>query len=866
MQETITQSAAISKNIPSELMAHEQWVCWKYAIRDGKQTKLPVNPRNGEMASSTDPNSWSSFAHASNVANQDADLAGIGFVFTPGDEFGGVDLDDCIVDGALVPEAQAIVDAFDSYTEISPSGNGVKIFIKGTKPQWAKCKSRKIEHYKETEVYDRDRYFTVTGQHLSGTPLVINDCQGQLDDLCKRLWPDRAPTAAMPTAPALPAAADATPPPSPLPFPSTYDQMLLQRMFGSKNGAEIKKLFEGDISKYGGDDSRADLALCNHLAYWSEGDHTCIDRLFRQSKLYREKWERQDYRDATIFTAIATWKENSGASGKSASQADVPTVHLDVDEHRVAAETIGALSADPDLYQRGSVLVRVLRERIPGNLITRSDGTATIAPLPPAMLRESITKWMCLTKTNRDGNEINAHPPGWLVSAVGANGCWPGIRHLTGVSDAPVMREDGSIWQTPGYDKETGVLFDPPPPESGVVFPAISDDINIDDAHAALDLLLEVICDFRFESKEHQSAWLAGLLTPLGRFAFRGPTPLFLIDANVRGAGKGLLAQVIGRIVLGHEMPVSSYAHDVEEMRKKITALAIAGDRMILLDNLEGSFGNDALDRALTTTRWKDRILGKSEQVELPLLPVWYGTGNNVQVAADTTRRIIHIRLDVLEEHPEDRTDFKHPDLLAWVDQHRGELLCAALTILSAYCRAGRPSSGGLTPYGSFEGWSDVIRQAIVWLGLPDPCLTRTKLVEAADTTADTLTQVIDAWGKFDSWNNGVVVAEMLNRLYPAEITNQSRHEPDVSMRAAIETMVGSPPGKTPTNRQVANKLRSYRRRVIGGQYLDYDDTKRSSGRVWRLHGSREQSISDSGDSSDSFQVDRAKNSQEEAA
>lgn len=114
-----------------------------------------------------------------------------------------------------------------------------------------------------------------------------------------------------------------------------------------------------------------------------------------------------------------------------------------------------------------------------------------------------------------------------------------------------------------------------------------------------------------------------------------GGSPLFLIDANVRGAGKGLLARAIGRIVLGREMPVSSYAHDPEELRKKITSIAIAGDRLILFDNLEGVFGNDALDRALTSTSWKDRILGKSEQVELPLIPAWYATGNNVQVAAD---------------------------------------------------------------------------------------------------------------------------------------------------------------------------------------------------------------------------------------
>ena len=261
---------------------------------------------------------------------------------------------------------------------------------------------------------------------------------------------------------------------------------------------------------------------------------------------------------------------------------------------------------------------------------------------------------------------------------------------------------------------------------------------------------------------------MPSLLTPLARFAFSRPTPLFLIDANVRGAGKGLLAQTIGRIVLGHEMPVSSYAHESEEMRKRITSIAIAGDRMILFDNLDGPFGNDALDRALTSTRWKDRILGKSEDVQLPLIPSWYATGNNVAVAADTARRIIHIRLDVLEEHPEHRTDFRHPNLAAWISERRNELLHAALTILSGYFKAGAPIKK-MTPFGSFEEWSKVVRQAVVWIGLPDPCLTRDNLDATSDLNSENLQQLMAAWCQYDPSGNGVTVADLLHEIYSRE-------------------------------------------------------------------------------------------------
>jgi hypothetical protein len=264
-----------------------------------------------------------------------------------------------------------------------------------------------------------------------------------------------------------------------------------------------------------------------------------------------------------------------------------------------------------------------------------------------ANLRERLTRHALFTKFNKDGRRVLSHPAAWIVSAVDARGEWPGIRPLIGVSDAPILRADGTVWQTAGYDQRTGVLFEP---AKGITFPPIHPAATIDDADAAKDRLLEVVCDFRFESEEHRAAWLTALLTIIARFGFSGPSPLFLFDANIRGAGKGLLAQAAGGIALGRELPVTSYSHDPEEMRKKITSIALAGDRVVLLDNLDGTFGNGAIDRALTSTRWKDRILGKSQDVDLPLIPVWFATGNNVQVAADnragTSPRQLHQQPD----------------------------------------------------------------------------------------------------------------------------------------------------------------------------------------------------------------------------
>jgi len=538
--------------------------------------------------------------------------------------------------------------------------------------------------------------------------------------------------------------------------------------------------------------------------------------------------------DEDILTRIrdAEKKTERGVIRRSNNSRGKVRILIDPDEYRVANETIEAISADTTIFQRGGVLVRVIRDETATEAVRRSTGSATITFLPQACLRERMTKYAEFTtfvKRKEMLVEVITHPTQWLVAAVDARGEWPGIRQLRGISDVPVLREDGTLWQTPGYDEKTGVLYEP----SGE-FPAVHDDVTIDDAHAAIELIFDVVCDFPFESDDHRSAWLAGLLTSLARFAFDGPAPLFLVDANVRGAGKGLLVQVIGYIVLGREMPVSSYAHDPEEMRKKITSIALAGDRMIHLDNLEGNFGNDALDRALTATRWKDRILGKNQEVDLPMIPVWYGTGNNVAVAADTTRRIVHIRLDVLEEKPEERTGFKHAELITHIKQNRGRLLASAFTILRAYCRAGRPRQN-VTPFGSFEGWSHLVRQAIVWVGQPDPCLTRAKLAESSDTTTDSLCQMIAAWGPFDTLGQGIVISEVLSRLYakdypPGDDTNNT-------MRAALENLVGCPPGRAPGPRQVGAKFKLFRRRVIGGVYIDTNPNEHNrNGAVWRLH------------------------------
>ena len=514
-------------------------------------------------------------------------------------------------------------------------------------------------------------------------------------------------------------------------------------------------------------------------------------------------------------------------------------IMISTHEAEINEQAIQALSKDNKLYQRGGRLVHVVGG-VNHDSIERPDDAPRVLPLSLPGLREQLTRvarFVTLNEKDDDAENKPAHPPKWCYEAIAARGEWFGIRSLAGVVTAPVLRPDGSVLSTPGYDAATGLLFDP----QGIVFPIIEKPTR-ENALRAVDSLLDVVADFPFAKPEHRAAWLAYLLTALARFAFGGPAPLFLVDANIRGSGKSLLCDLVSLIVTGREMSRMSNPKDDDECRKRITALALAGDTLCLIDNIIGGLGCASLDAALTATVWKDRVLGASEIVELPLLVTWSATGNNVVLHADTSRRVAHIRLDSRLENPEQREGFKHPNLKAYVREHRAKLLADALTILSAYCYAGRPQQK-LPTWGSFEGWSDLIRQAIVWYGLPDPGATRTELVEQSDREATALRALLGGWDELDPDRFGLTTVEILGRL-----TKQPEQYERVR-DAVLELCPPKAGHPLPSTGSLGNKLRHLRGRVIGGRCLDYREG-RGRKRAWHVV-TAESENGDSGDTGD---------------
>lgn len=498
-----------------------------------------------------------------------------------------------------------------------------------------------------------------------------------------------------------------------------------------------------------------------------------------------------------------------------------PEIIVTVEEHEVNDQAVNALGHDAILYQRGGLLVRIVRDGSPASKGVRRPIAPRIEALPAALLRERLAanaRWVKIIQKKEGEEKTPTRPPAWCVAAVHARGNWPGLRHLEAVVDYPVLRPDGTILDQPGYDPETGLLL-----ETGTRFAAIPPHPGKDAAVAARQTLLEIVTDFPFERDIHRSAWLAALLTPLARFAFVGPAPLFLVDANVRAAGKGLLLDTISRIATGERFTIATYTSDEDELRKRITSLVLAGDRLVLFDNLEGKFGNAVLDAALTGTAWKDRLLGANRMAEAPLYMSWYATGNNVAIAADTARRVCHIRLESPIERPEERQNFRRPNLLAWVGANRATLLTAALTILRAYCAAGRPNQN-LPAWGSFEGWSELVRSAVVWSGLPDPGETRLLLQAQADVAAESMGVLLQCWERMDPERRGKTAAEVVQLLYKTPPDPPPEWHGD--MKDALEALVGKPDA-----RGLGTRLRSYRRRLFQGRFIDQAGTQQRAAR-----------------------------------
>jgi putative DNA primase/helicase len=287
-----TSQQAGFENIPTELKELPRWVMWKRSTRtsrDGTQkvTKEPYHP-NGHKASSTDEATWSTYEDVIK-ALETGKFDGIGWMFKF--PYVGFDQDHCREkDGSIQEAAKRNLDILHSYSEISPSGTGTHTIIKGTKPG-------KVCRHESYEMYDRARYFTMTGNIIPDYGTEINENSPGIKavyEACLLNSQERErETAAKPDK-----------------VTNLADNEIISKASSAANGSKFNELYNGGLNGYPSP-SEGDQALCDILAFYTK-DRRQIERIFKSSSRGRGKTERPDYMSKTIEAALRRVPEQYG--------------------------------------------------------------------------------------------------------------------------------------------------------------------------------------------------------------------------------------------------------------------------------------------------------------------------------------------------------------------------------------------------------------------------------------------------------------------------------------------------------------------------------------------------------------------------
>jgi hypothetical protein len=332
-----------------------------------------------------------------------------------------------------------------------------------------------------------------------------------------------------------------------------------------------------------------------------------------------------------------------------------------------------------------------------------SDGPAQVRRMTTTSLTACLANNVRVYKTTATGETPALYPPAAAALAADSPEYLQEVRPLRGVTHTPMLRGDGSILSRPGYDDETAMLYMPP---AGFTLP---------EEHEGLALLEEMVCDFPFQTPHHKANYFAALLTPLLRLLAPPPYPLYAFGAPQPGSGKSLLADLIRAIHGG--VFRSEMVRDAAELRKQITAiLDTTAAPVVTFDNLNGVLRSSVLDGLLTSAEWSDRILGLGQDRTLPNDRLWTITGNNLSLGGDLRRRTVWVTIDPRMEHPEERSDFRHPDLERWVVSNRPRLLAALLGLVSDWVTAGGPLQEPRRS-DSYALWEQTVDSVLVHAG-----------------------------------------------------------------------------------------------------------------------------------------------------
>lgn len=876
--------------IPEDLRGQARWLGWNWAKRKKKWTKPPIAVVGGGAGSHSDPDTWAGYADALSAYRDPARrLAGMGFALTAkaktgeviGEpcEIAGIDIDRCVdpETGEVSAWALDVVARMNTYAERSPSGTGIRILFRGRLPEGGRRRDDL-----GFECYDSNRYLTITGRRLPDAPAVIMDRAAEAAALHAELFPPK-PKPQGPAAKPQPVNVD--------------DEALLKAARAAKNGPAFDRLWRGDTSDYGGDDSRADAALCAHLAFYTGGDDARMDRMFRASGLYRDKWDRDDYRAATLAKAkegireyytppwpkLTVGKKGTESSGDAAAAEEPaewpaggdddngkhdeppgapPQPEEDTAEPARPAPTKREVinAADQNLPEVVGRVWEALKAANEPAWLFRCNGTLTLIdrddvnrPILRAVtedrLRGILARQIVWFKVVADPKDkakrirVPALPPVWVVKELLA---LPddGIPALAGITGVPVFAPDGTLHNEPGYHPASGLFYHPEP---GFTVPPVPAQPTSEDRAEARGLIVdELLGDFPFDGKDAGAASrthaVALLLWPFVAPLVGQGAPLHFLTKATPGTGASLLADVVTLPALGHPCPVMVAATEEEEWRKRITSTLKDRPQYVLVDNVRRKLDSASLCAALTGCEWQDRIMGVSQNARLPVTCAWIATANNPMVSDEIGRRMVVTTLDTGLEQPwlRDPKSFKHPKLREWARENRGRLVWAALVLVQAWLSEGQPAADSTASLGGFERWAEVVGGILGLAGIPGFLGNLEEVNENAAAELGRWRGFVDAW--WETHRGGEVGVAKLWQI----VTRREAEIRDAKAGDATFITIGEPADREPPmfdlgpggdqsqKVKLGNLLMKMRNRRFGDRRIT-PGGKHKGAQLWRL-------------------------------
>jgi hypothetical protein len=749
------------------LRPNKQWVCYTYP------DKIPYSPGNGTRAKADDPSTWGTYEQAqARLTLSPGKYAGVGYELLKEQGLTGIDLDNCRDEqGVLLPFAQDVIKRLNSYTEVTPSKRGMRVWVYGTLPE--NLGTNRPTH-DGVEMYDHARYFTVTGDHAPDTPTTIERRQEELTALYTEVVERRLAAKQRP-APTTTKTKAAPGGDTPYCLKALEDEcrQLATTGSGARNDQLNTAAFNMGryVGGYGISRSTVERELfsaCVQNGLVKEDEQAVrstlrsgIEAGMKQSKSVPER--AVEYKPSKHTVEAASNGNGNHAGNTSTAQAGgnaLPTVTIAGQLRDYTAAALEALrlseQQEHTLFVQSARLVKIGHDEKKRPIILHIG----IAELRNALTRSA--NYYRLKEKEGNWIPVEIAPPKDLAEAIlGLNPQeWP-FPALEAIVETPVLRPDGTILDTPGYDAATLLYYMPSSSMSACKVPAHPTQTDIDQA---LALLIDAIGEFPYVSHADKANALALLMTPLVRPAIKRHIPLALIDAPKAGTGKGLLADTAALIATGNAASNLTAPDDDDEWDKRITALLMQGRSIICIDNLKGMLQSAALDSTLTSDEKEGRVLGYSKMVKVANRATWLATGNNIKLGGDLARRCYRIRLDPQVSRPWMRTGFKHDDLATWVLEHRAELIGAILTLARAWFLAGKPLDPQIPALGTFTNWARMLGGILKFVGIPDFLGNLEKLYQEADEDSAQWEIFLQAWHEHFG-EAGVKISEVVKVL-----------------------------------------------------------------------------------------------------